>query len=181
MATLPTVTGPVTMSNSFLTETIQVCIVTKDHRRVMEGMVQAGIGPWRVYTFGPDTCTELTLHGKPASFSMKLCMAWTGSMFWEIVEPVDGPSIYKEFLERHGEGIHHTAFACGDMQWAERVKSFESRGFACIQSGIWLGKVPWAYFATEAATTTTFEIFDIPKDFVMPDPESWYPAPPPKA
>jgi hypothetical protein len=76
-----TVTGPVTLSNSFLSETVQVCVVTRDHRRVMRGMVQAGIGPWRVYTFGPDTCTDLTLHGRPASFSMRLCVAFTGSMF----------------------------------------------------------------------------------------------------
>jgi methylmalonyl-CoA/ethylmalonyl-CoA epimerase len=132
----PTVTGPVTLSNSFLTETVQVCVVTRDHRRVMRGMVQAGIGPWRAYTFGPDTRTDLTLHGRAASFSMRLCMAFTGSMFWEIVEPLDGPSIYKDFLERHGEGIHHTAFACGDLPWAGRVKAFEERGFRRIQSGV---------------------------------------------
>ena len=83
-----------------------------DYQKAMEGMVQAGIGPWRVYTFGPENCTDLTLYGKPASFSMKLCMAWTGSMFWEIVQPLDGPSIYKDFLDKHGEGIHqgHVGF-----------------------------------------------------------------------
>lgn len=174
----PTVTSAVTMSNSFLSETVQVCIVTRDYQKVMEGMLQAGIGPWRVYTFGPDNCTDLTLYGKPASFSMKLCMAWTGSMFWEIVQPLEGPSIYKDFLEKHGEGIHHVAFACGDLPWDERVKSFESRGFACIQSGRWMDKVPWAYFGTEDATTTTFEIYDIPDGFEMPEPESWYPSAP---
>ncbi|MGF1562889.1 MAG: VOC family protein [Geminicoccaceae bacterium] len=174
----PSVTSAVTLSNSFLTETIQVCIVTRDYQRVMEGMVRAGIGPWRVYTFGPDNCADLTLYGQPASFSMKLCMAWTGAMFWEIVQPLDGHSIYKDFLDKHGEGIHHTAFACGDLSWDERVKQFEDRGFACIQSGRWMNQVPWAYFATEDATTTTFEIFDIPADFVMPEPEAWYPAAP---
>lgn len=175
----PTVTGPVTLSNSFLSETIQVCVVTRDHRRTLEGMVRAGIGPWRVYTFGPATCTEMTYRGRPERFTFKLCMAWTGAMFWEIVEPLEGPSIYKDFLERHGEGVHHVAFACGQLPWAERVKSFESRGFPCIQSGRWLGTVPWAYFGTEEATTTIFEIFDIPQGFTMPDPESWYPGPPP--
>jgi methylmalonyl-CoA/ethylmalonyl-CoA epimerase len=179
MLAAPTVTGPVTLSNSFLTETVQVCIVTRDHRRVMHGMAQAGIGPWRVYTFGPHNCRDLTLHGRPASFSMRLCVAFTGAMFWEIVEPLDGPSIYKDFLERHGEGVHHTAFACGGLSWPERVRAFEERGFACIQSGVWLDRVPWAYFATEAATSTIFEIYDIPKDFVLPEPEEWYPGPPP--
>lgn len=172
-----TVTGPTTLSNSFLSETIQVCVVTRDHHRTMEGMVRAGIGPWRIYTFGPETCTELTYRRRPERFRFKLCMAWTGAMFWEIVEPLEGPSIYEDFLEHHGEGVHHVAFACGDLPWAEQVRQFESRGFPCIQSGKWLGIVPWAYFGTEAATTTIFEIFDIPKDFAMPEPEAWYPAP----
>lgn len=181
MSGLPAVASPVTLANSFLTETVQVCIVTRDHRRTMEGMVGLGIGPWRIYTFGPETCTDLTLHGKPASFSMRLCMAWTGSMFWEIVEPLEGPSIYKDFLERHGEGIHHTAVASGTMPWKARIEAFQERGFECIQSGIWLGRVPWAYFGTEKATGTIFEIFDIPEGFEMPEPEAWYPAAPPSA
>ncbi len=45
MPTMPTVTSDVTMSNSFLTETIQVYVVTRDYQRTMEGLVQTGIGP----------------------------------------------------------------------------------------------------------------------------------------
>lgn len=175
----PRVTGPTTSSNSFSSETIQICVVTRDRRRTMAGMVRAGIGPWRVDTFGPETCTELTRRGRPERFTFELCRAWTGAMFREIVEPLEGPSIHEDFLERHGEGVHHPAFACGDLPWAERVRQFESRGFPCIQSGKWLGIVPWAYFGTEDATTTIFEIFDIPPGFQMPEPEAWYPAPPP--
>jgi methylmalonyl-CoA/ethylmalonyl-CoA epimerase len=39
--------------------------------------------------------------------------------------------------------------------------------------------VPWACFGTEEATSTIFEIYDIPEDFALPEPEAWYPAPPP--
>lgn len=181
MSDIPRVTGDVTLSNSFLGETVQVCIVTKDYRRTMEGMVQAGIGPWRVFTFGPHNCKDLTLRGKPASFTMKLCMAFSGTMFWEIVQPVEGDNIYTDFLDRHGEGIHHVAFGCDGVPWAERVAGFEKNGFQCIQSGIWEDVVPWAYFGTEQATGTIFEIYDIPEGFVIPEPEEWYPAPPPAA
>jgi methylmalonyl-CoA/ethylmalonyl-CoA epimerase len=180
MATLPKVLSDVRMDNSFLSETIQVCVVTRDYRRTMAGMVEAGIGPWRVYTFARPQVTETTYRGRPTEFSMKLCLTFTGNMMWEIVQPLDGPSIYKEFLERHGEGVHHVAFACADLSWDERVREFERRGFEMIQSGIWLGRVPWAYFGTEDATTTTFEVFQIPDGFVLPEPEEWYPAPPPR-
>lgn len=178
MATSPKVTSATTLSNSFLGDNIQICVVTRDFRRTMEGLVRAGIGPWRVYTFGPETVTDLTFRGKPASYSMKLCIAFSGTMMWEIVQPVTGPNIYDEFLAKHGEGIHHVAFGCNNMPWAERLKAFTDHGYALIQSGRWLGKCPYAYFETEGDTTTTFEIFDIPADFVMPEPEEWYPAAP---
>lgn len=179
MSEQPAVTGEASLANSFLGETMQVCVVTRDYQRTMEGLAKAGIGPWRVYTFGPETVTELTYRGKPASYSMKLCLAFSGAMMWEIVQPLEGPSLYEEFLEAHGEGVHHVAFDCGGMTWEERLAHFAERGFEMIQSGWWQGKVPYAYFETEGDTTTTFETFVIPPDFVMPEPEAWYPAPPP--
>lgn len=178
--TTPRPTGPASLDNSFLTETIQVCVVTRDWRRTMEGMVRLGIGPWRVYTFDSDiNLTQTQIRGVPQPLAMKLCLSFVGGTMWEIVQPLRGPTIYEDFLARHGEGIHHVAFACGDRPWEERVAEFERRGFACIQSGVWMERVPWAYFGTEEATSTIFEIFDIPPDFELPEPEEWYPAPPP--
>jgi hypothetical protein len=54
-----------------LGEAIQICVVTRDLRRTMGGLVRAGIGPWSVYTFGPDTVSDLTYRGKPAQYSMR--------------------------------------------------------------------------------------------------------------
>ncbi len=84
----------------------------------------------------------MTFRGKPAQYSMKLCLAFTGNMMWEIVQPLTGPNLYDEFLDQHGEGIHHVAFACDDLAWDERIKSFQERGFEMIQSGVWQGRVP---------------------------------------
>ena len=67
------------------------------------------------------------------------------------------------------------------MSWDERVRAFEERGISCIQSAIWKETVPFAYLSTEDATSTVFEIFDIPEGFVLPEPDEWYPAPPHRA
>lgn len=32
-----------------------------------------------------------------------------GPIVVELIQPMDGPSIYKEWLEEHGEGLHHIA------------------------------------------------------------------------
>ena len=179
MATQPTPTSDRTLSNSFLSETMQICVVTRDLYRTMDGMLKLGIGPWAVYTFDHTTVSDMTFRGQPADYAMKLALAFNGTMMWEIIEPTKGPSLYTEFLERHGEGLHHTAFHCGSMSWDERVAEFERRGCKMIQSGVFQKLIPYAYFATEDATTTTFELFILPAGAAMPAPEQWYPAPPP--
>lgn len=85
------VTGEQSLSNSFLGNTKQVCIVTRDIYRMMEGLVKTGIGPWSIYTFGPDTCTEVTYRGKPSNHSMRLAIAMSGDTMWEVIEPLVGP------------------------------------------------------------------------------------------
>jgi len=177
MAQLPEVTGEMTLSNSFLGDSKQICVVTRDLQRTMEGLVRAGIGPWSVYTFGPDTCEDLMYRGRPAKYSMRLALAYSGSMMWEIVQPLTGPNIYEEFLEKHGEGVHHVAFTLNGISWEEQLAAFEAHGYPLIQSGAFQGKVRYAYFETEDDTTTTFEIFEVPEDFVFPEPELVYPAP----
>lgn len=178
MSATPKVTSETSLANSFLGDTIQVCVVTKDMYRTMDGMVKLGIGPWRVYEFNSQNCKDMTFRGQPANYSMKLCLAFSGTMMWEIIEPIIGPSIYTEFLAKHGEGIHHVAQGCNNGDWEERKRSFTDKGFKMIQSGTWSERVPYAYFETEDAITTTIEIFDIPGDFALPEPLQWYPAKP---
>jgi methylmalonyl-CoA/ethylmalonyl-CoA epimerase len=47
--------------------------------------------------------------------------------------PVSGYSIYDEFLERKGEGLHHTKLYYSDC--AKAVADYERRGYKVIQSG----------------------------------------------
>ena len=180
MSDYPEVTSETTLSNSFLSETIQVCVVSRDHRRTMEGFVKLGIGPWRVYHYKEAPGIRNTEYrGKAETFHMTLCLAWTGQMLWEIVEPLDGRTIYHEFLEAHGEGIHHVAFAGGDKPYDAQIAEFEARGFPVIQSGLLKDVVRFHYFDTEEATGTTFEIYD-PKGRDLPEPDEWFPGPPPR-
>lgn len=166
------------LDNSIISEAMQICIVTRDHRRTIDGFIAAGIGPWAIYTMAPPLLTETTFRGAPAKYSMYLALAYSGEMMWEVIEPITGPSIYTEFLDRQGEGVQHVAVACGELSLDERIREFEKRGFANIQSGVINGNVPYAYFATAEATGTIFEVFDIPPSG-LPEPDTWIPAPPP--
>lgn len=176
---LPQVVTDDRMTNAFLGNVVELAIVTGDHRKTMEGMVRLGIGPWRVYTFSPATVTEQTYRGEPAAFTVKVCFATCGNIIWELMEPLSGPTIFQEFLERHGDGLQHVAYDCNDAPWEERIEELERRGFACIQSGKWMGRNPFAFFETSEATGAVFETYSFPPDWTYPEPEEWYPAPPP--
>lgn len=171
------VAGPSSLSNSFLGDTIQVCVVTRDIHRTLEGFVKMGVGPWRVYTFSPETVKNQTYGGKPASYSMRLALAYTGTMMWEVIQPLEGPSIYKDFLARGSEGVQHVGQACNGLSFEQQCAKFEALGRKLVQSGQW-GAVRYAYYGTEDLIGTTVEIFDFPEGFEFPEPEEWVPARP---
>lgn len=111
------------LPNSFLSQVLQVCVVTRDIDKALEEYThRLGIGPWRVYTFEPPHLSQTKLRGKDTHYTMRLALAWVGNTMWELVQPLEGASIYKEFLDTHGEGIHHVALATGNLSFAEAVQ-----------------------------------------------------------
>jgi hypothetical protein len=83
-------------------------MVVRDLDQAMERYVgEFGVGPWSVYTFSPDWIKDMNVRGEPQGYKMRLAIAYVGSMMYELLEPVEGPNAYKEFLDEHGEGLHH--------------------------------------------------------------------------
>jgi len=176
---LPQVLSESALSNSFLGKIIEVCLVTRDHQRTMEGLVRLGIGPFRVYTFSAESVDDQAYRGQPEPYTLKVCFATNNDLTFEIMQPVAGRTVMQEFLDTHGEGIHHIAFDCDNIDWDRRLQIFAERGFPATQSGRWLNQNSFSFFDTEAATTTCFETYHFPDDFEYPEPDRWYPAPPP--
>ncbi|BBY65888.1 VOC family protein [Mycolicibacterium helvum] len=178
-AALPTVLSEFAMDNSFLGKIVEVCFVTEDAQRTMEGLVRLGVGPFRVYTFTSETVAQQTYRGESSPFALTVCFAINDNLTFEIMQPLSGRTVIREFLDQHGEGIHHIAFDCNNAPWEQRLKMFADRGFTATQSGRWLDQNSFSFFDTEAATTTCFETYHFPDDFTYPEPDRWYPGPPP--
>ncbi|MEZ5666195.1 MAG: VOC family protein [Alphaproteobacteria bacterium] len=178
MRQLPSVVGPTELTNSFVGNLIQVCIVTRDHRKTLQGFVNLGIGPWTIRTVDRSNLSA-TYLGQPADFSVKLCLANSQNMNWEVIEPVSGRSLYSDFLESRGEGVQHLAFNCNGVAYDERVRQFVERGYRSVQQGVIFGGIEFHYFSVEDELHTVFEVYRVPPDFAFPAPDSWYPAPPP--
>jgi len=172
------VIDPGRLSNSFLGDTTQVCIVTRDLYRKLEGFVQLGIGPWAIYEYGPHNTTDQTYRGRPQPYSMRVALATTGSSRWELIEPLEGPTLYGDWLDQYGESVQHVVQKCDSLEYEAKIEEFRRRGFEVAQSGTMWGIVRFAYFDTVPLIGVAIEVSAYPADAQYPEPDSWYPAPP---
>lgn len=161
-------TAPVGLPQGALGNLRQACVVTRDLRRTVGRMLAMGIGPWSVYTFSPDNCTEMTYRAQPGRFAFRAAFATNLNQWWEVIEPLRGPSIYEDFLAGHGEGVQHLLYDLNGVSWEEKRRLLAESGFDCIQSGRWSGGFRFAYYDMPAVTV---EIVDTPAGWVRPDPE----------
>lgn len=116
----------------------QVAIVCKD----IEGTAQAwakvlGVETpaWRLT--GPESESNIRHRGEPTEARAKLAFFSLGQVSLELIEPVGGPSTWREFLDEHGEGIHHVAFHIKGMD--EVLGRLEGEGISLIQRGDYTG------------------------------------------
>jgi methylmalonyl-CoA/ethylmalonyl-CoA epimerase len=154
----------------------QVCVVVRDLHRTMENYwSQLGMGPWRVYTYGAPLVKDMTYRGHPANYRMRVAFAQYGPIAFELIQPLQGPTIYDEFLERNGEGIHH--FGVFVPSLAQALAEARAVGFEVIQSGRGYGlrgDGAYAYLDTEARLGAVYELIEVPVERYPP--EEIYPA-----
>ena len=74
-----------------------------------------GVGPFTTSEYVLDASTRFRFKGEPASARMKAAIAYSGRVFVELVEVLEGESPHTEFLRAHGEGLQHVAFAVQDI------------------------------------------------------------------
>ncbi|MFQ3294626.1 MAG: methylmalonyl-CoA/ethylmalonyl-CoA epimerase [Natrialbaceae archaeon] len=138
-------------------EISQIGIVVEDLDDGMEryGAI-LGLTEWEVYRFEPPTLTKTTLRGEEHDYSMKLALGFIGEMMMELIEPMEGESLYTEHLEEQGEGLHHIAcFAFEDPHGV--VEEFEDAGMPVVQSGNFGGTRYWYFDTTDVLNGVIFE------------------------
>jgi len=117
-------------------------VVVEDLDKAKEFLSRVlGLGPWQVIDFAP-TKDELFI-GEP--FRLRIAVAELAPLALELVQPLEGKSIWSEFLKSKGEGLHHIAFTVPN--WDEMVQIMEQAGIRMAAGGTINGK-RWCYFET---------------------------------
>lgn len=94
-----------TLRSSFLGSIAEVCIVSGDYRKTMDGLLQLGIGPFQVFDFNPTTVPERHFRGQAGNFELKVCFAKHAGLTFEIMQPTDGESLMAEYLDQVSEAV----------------------------------------------------------------------------
>jgi len=136
--------------------------------------LQFGIGPWEVYTYGPHRLSTMTFRGAEHPYVMKLALAMVGSTQYELIEPLEGPSTYHEFLAQRGEGLHHLGYYVADID--AEIARMDALGYPLLQSGRGFGfdgDGAYAYFDSAHGLGCIVEAISPPGQ--MPPAEYVYP------
>jgi catechol 2,3-dioxygenase-like lactoylglutathione lyase family enzyme len=148
----------------------QVGIVVADLERALRAYSALwDVGPWRCYTFSPATVSKLQYHGTRAEYSMLVALT-NGAPQLELIQPLEGPSIYEDHLRERGEGLHHLAVYVDSIE--DAVAELRARGHSCLAAG-WgfsaVGDGAFAYFDTARDLGLILEVVQAPTRMREPD------------
>lgn len=88
-----------------------------------------------------------------ATMNVKFTQFTANGVVFELLEPLDGASPWKDFMEKHGEGVHHIGFNVAD--------STEARTMLEAMGGKWTqaASPTSAYVDMQSKLPITFEVF----------------------
>lgn len=112
--------------------------------------------------FGPEACTW---HGRPADFVAAISLSYAGDTQLEIIAPVRGESIYTEFLDRAGPGLHHICVeAPSPQEFDAALEAAERNGTPVVQQGVMAGGMRFGYVSAADAGVPYLEIAYVPDE-----------------
>jgi len=155
----------------------QIALVVPDLEVAVRAYADAlGVGPWNVYTIGAPWMTGMTYRGEPADFRIRHALAFSGEVMLELVQPLEGRSIWQEYLDARGASLHHIAFYVDDFDAS--AAQMAGRGWIPVQAGVGFGRSRdgvFTYFEHPAAVGIIVEVVKPPTERFPPE---WtWPAP----
>jgi len=130
---------------------IQIGVLVKD----LDGYLQKlndifGMGPFRIAEYPPkDALPYREYHGKEGNFTAKFCFYHLGNIELELIQPLEGENIWQDFIDKHGNGIHHLKFLVPKHKPVEEY--LNKNGYQIYQQGQGVGPNKdrvWAFYPT---------------------------------
>lgn len=150
-------------------EIVQVAVVVRDlDAYAARHALLVNNGPWRVYEFGPHRISRYEHRGAPATGRTLLALN-DGHPQVELLQPLGGSSPHQEWLDQHGEGLHHVATVVESVD--ATLTAAARQGIGVIASGEAFGvdgSGRFAYLDTGATLGMIVEVFEPPNGLGEP-------------
>lgn len=135
----------------------QLGYVVTDIERAIHDWAADGVGPWYLLPHVDTTLFEY--RGEASTLDMSIGLAYAAGMQVELIQQhCQSDSLYREFLDRNGEGLQHLGFFPTDFDAAE--SALTAGGWGIGQRGH-IGTGRFIYFDNEHHPGTTMEISEI--------------------
>ena len=96
---------------------IQINIIVSDIEAAAEKWAQVlGIEKPEIRPMRLEGGENYTYRGEPVSCEILFAVIEMNGFVLELHQPVSGPSTFREFLDKHGNGVHHIGFEVGDAR-----------------------------------------------------------------
>ena len=81
-----------------------------------------GLGPFSTRIYDMNEAPYFRVNGQQSPAIFKAAIAFSGAIFIELVEVIEGQTVHTEFLKQRGAGLQHLAFnVTGGKQIVERL------------------------------------------------------------
>lgn len=106
-------------------------IVVEDAEKAADFYTRVfGVGPFTIDVYDMSKGPYFLIDGKPSTATFKAAIAFSGDVFIELVEVMEGDTNHTRFLREHGEGLQHLCFLVDDMK--SSVAALKSEGLVPI-------------------------------------------------
>ncbi|MGH2618243.1 MAG: VOC family protein [Thermomicrobiales bacterium] len=102
----------------------QISLAVRDLDKTMEQYYRAfGWAPWQVFDHVAPVHHSTELRGKPVDYSLRGAEVYVGSLNFELLQPLHGPNLWSELMDRRGEGIASIATMFLERKDGDAVKT----------------------------------------------------------
>lgn len=154
------------MKLDFLSRQVdQLGFVVEDVEQTVQNYYERfGIGDWHFYTYQKPFVPYMTWRGNPGEYSMRVALSYFGKSRVELIQPLSGETVYKEFVERRGYGLQHLGIVVENIK--QRMEEARAAGIEVIMEGAGFGPDGdghYAYLDTEKEFGVMYELIERPK------------------